>query len=322
MAGPPNKVTQAQLDADKKSAEAAKNTEKQATARKKAEEQKQSKATQAIMSGINKVKEQQVSTSDHMKKFGGPLAKLGATGGAGSLKYPSKLMEEEAFWIEFIAMERKFQTRGTQQPTVKRLNSLRLPMVGEIATNYTQNYENVESLLANRAAQSGGGITSEMVLETMAQGAVAGVMKGAGASATAAASLLAGVSKNPHMAVLFKGTEFRSHSFTYKLTALSIEDARAIRQIVSVFKYHASPIMGSLAYTFPDEWEIKFGSSIGIPQLFNIGKSILKSVGVKYGTEGAPTFSRQNNPYPLTVELSLEFQETELVSKDEIAAGF
>ena len=48
----------------------------------------------------------------------------------------------------------------------------------------------------------------------------------------------------------------------------------------------------------------------------------MKSVGVKYGTEGAPTFSRQNNPYPLTVELSLEFQETELVSKDEIAAGF
>tara|TARA_B100000131_G_scaffold322641_1_gene377351 strand:- start:8751 stop:9638 length:888 start_codon:yes stop_codon:yes gene_type:complete len=229
--------------------------------------------------------------------------------------YPSDLLQREHYYVRFEAVERR-QSSRKNPPTKKGLYSVNLPMPAEIATAYAQNYTNVESMLG--AVSTDGGNLGEMAATA---GAKMIKDKVAGASAGQALGLKMGVAINPHMAVLFQGTEFRSHSFSYKLTALSQQDARNINQIVSSFKYFSSPILTDVSYTFPDEWFITFMGGQGpLPTLFKMGRSVLKNVGVKYGTESSATFTRDDSP--LTVDLTLEFQETELVTKDQIAEGY
>jgi len=237
-----------------------------------------------------------------------------------SLTYPQDLVSRENFFVAFRAIKREYPSRKAVASNDQRLATIRLPFPGELSTGYGQSYNNIEAGTLGSAAQDVA--SSGSVLEGSKK-AIAGMAlklgeKAVGETAANIAKLTAGASRNPHMAVLFEGTEFRSHSFNFKLTALQQNDAVAIKNIVTAFKYFSSPFMIGETYTFPDEWEIQFMSAQGpLNMLFTVGRSILKNVGVKYGTEGAAVFTRDNAP--LTVDLTLEFQEVNLVSKDDIA---
>jgi len=237
------------------------------------------------------------------------------------LTYPSDLIRREEFFINFRAIQREYPSRKSPASNDKRLASIRLPFPGEISTGYGQSYNNIEAGTLGAAVQD---IAASGSVWEGAKKAATGMAlklgeKAIGDTAANLAKLSAGVSRNPHMAVLFEGTEFRKHSFAFKLTALNPADSAAIHTIVKAFKYFSSPFMVGETYTFPDEWEIQFMSAQNGPlnSMFTIGRSVLQNVGVKYGTEGAAVFTRDNAP--LTVEITLDFQEVNLVSKDDIA---
>ena len=229
--------------------------------------------------------------------------------------YPVDIITRENFYVRFEAVER-IQANRKSPVTKTGLYSCNLPMPADISTAYAQSYTNVESLLGDVDTSSTVGVVKGLV-----QGAVKGIAKGVGQSATQAMGLQMGLAVNPHMAVLFQGTEFRSHQFAYKLTALSQEDAQVIQEIVKAFKYFSAPILTPTTYNFPDEWMITFMSGQGpMDTLFTIGRSVLKNVSVKYGTESSPVFTRDD--HPLTIEIGLEFQETELVTKQQIGENY
>ncbi len=166
--------------------------------------------------------------------------------------------------------------------------------------------------------------------------------------AMAAASQF-GVARNPHKVVLFESVGFRKHSFSYQFTPKNRGESNRLKQLIHLFKYHASPGMNPTAtlqfskinemldnktnfknvtvsggkhfFKYPEFFKIQFKH----PHfLFQIGNSFLTSVDVNYQPAGAPTYARDSHhdkPAPTQINLSLTFTETDIVTKENISTG-
>jgi hypothetical protein len=53
-----------------------------------------------------------------------------------------------------------------------------------------------------------------------------------------------GIARNPYRVVLYQGTDFRTHTFSWQLTPKSKRESDAITQIITAFKYYMSPSYG------------------------------------------------------------------------------
>ena len=131
-------------------------------------------------------------------------------------------------------------------------------------------------------------------------------------------SVSEGVAVNPHMAVLFKGVGFKEHSFSYRFIARNQQESEAIQQMIQVFKYHMHPnyVAGSLAFEYPEEFEIEFASAIK-PYLYKIGTCVLQNFSVNYNGENTPLFFETTGA-PVVVDISLSFQEIRIITKDDM----
>jgi len=165
-------------------------------------------------------------------------------------------------------------------------------------------------LVAGGAGAAAGG----PIVAALAGGALAGNV-GAGVSKRL------GLAVNPHMAVVFQGLDFRSHSFEYKFMAKSQAESIALQQIIDGFKYHMLPSYspGKLAFQYPDEFEIEF-SELHKPWLYEIGTCVLRGFNVNYNGEGTPLFFEQTGA-PVSVSITLDFQETKLQTRDNFDKG-
>ena len=129
----------------------------------------------------------------------------------------------------------------------------------------------------------------------------------------------AGVARNPFTAALYKSPSPRSHSFSWKFVPRSISEQNAIRTIIANFKYYSSPGVneGGAFFDYPQQFDIDFHYA---SHLFNIGPSVCTSVSVDYHGEGEPLYHdiSNNEKAPVSVTLSLSFQETNIITKNEI----
>jgi len=151
---------------------------------------------------------------------------------------------------------------------------------------------------------------------------------GLGAAAGAAAGNIGrgalvglGVARNPHIANIFQGVNFKTHSFDYKLIARSKKESDAIRDLIRNFKYHMAPSykagFNDHIFEYPSKFEIQMRAG---DYLFEFGESVLTNFSVNYTGEGGPAFFEQTNaPYAVTIDLS--FTETSIVTKKEIRQG-
>jgi|TARA_B110000208_G_scaffold174439_1_gene219121 hypothetical protein len=139
--------------------------------------------------------------------------------------------------------------------------------------------------------------------------------------AVALQNIQSGVTVNNRTEMMFEGIDRRSFAFTFRLIPHSAREAAEINKIVTSFRYHMLP-------EIPDGQE--FGRALRAPstyminyaherQLHKIGECILESVDVKYGGE-RPQFYHDNRP--TETELTLQFKELEIMTKDKIKAGF
>jgi hypothetical protein len=127
-----------------------------------------------------------------------------------------------------------------------------------------------------------------------------------------------GLALNPHLAVVFQNVNFRSHQFTYKFIARNQEESDSIKRIINAFQYHMHPSYapGSLAFKYPDEFEIEFATAVS-PYLYDIGTCVLKDVSVNYNGEGTPIFF-EGSGAPVSIEIQLSFQETFIYTKERL----
>jgi len=152
-------------------------------------------------------------------------------------------------------------------------------------------------------------------------GAIAAIGAAGGASQIlAGAGVAEGIAINPHTAVLFDNVNFRSFGFNYKFIARSPEESRMIKQITDTFELAMHPSAGGYGagflFEYPEEFEIEFADSIK-DHMFKIGRCVLTSFNVNYNGENTPLFF-EGTGAPVSVEISMEFQETKLRTKENL----
>jgi len=147
--------------------------------------------------------------------------------------------------------------------------------------------------------------------------AVAGITAGA-QQAISGALAGKGIARNPHMAVLFKGVDFRTHSFSYRMIANNQKESDIIRQIIYSFKRAMAPEYQAESHLFryPQQFHIGFNKD---KYLFKMNQSVLTSFNVNYHGEGAAFYHTVGDEEaPVSVTITLGFTETKIVTKAEI----
>lgn len=133
-----------------------------------------------------------------------------------------------------------------------------------------------------------------------------------------------GVTVNPHMAITFKGVNFREFQFDFVLMARTEEESESIRKIIKCFKAAMHPAnnasQGARYWTYPYNFDV-YLLSPSHKYMFNIATSVLTSMNVDYNGSGYPVFFR-NTGAPVQINLSLSFKELEVLTRERVLQDY
>ena len=131
---------------------------------------------------------------------------------------------------------------------------------------------------------------------------------------------------NPQMEVLFTQIALREFQFDFSFTPKSAAEAQTVRDIIRMFRFHAAPELegqsGAGRYLIvPSTFNIEyyFGSSQN-QNLHQFSTCVLTSIIVDYAREvGWVTF---DDGMPVKTYMTLNFKETEILTKQKIDQGY
>ena len=135
---------------------------------------------------------------------------------------------------------------------------------------------------------------------------------------------------NPHLALVYKGPNFRMFEFQFELQARSYDESESIRKIVKMFKWasHPDTNWGNLTNVFleyPNIFEINLYTPSN-KWMFNIEQCVLSDINVDYGGAGATSFfthqTESKSGAPVFVKLRLQFKEINILTKDKIEQNY
>lgn len=159
------------------------------------------------------------------------------------------------------------------------------------------------------------------LLELVGKGAESSVL---GQGATDFLLYATGQALNPQLEVLFKGVDMRTFQFDFLFAPFDEDEAKNVVEIVKTFKFHMAPeinkgMMGRY-FTPPSEFDIDFlFNGQKNPHVHQIGTCVLQNVNVDYAPNGWSTF---NNGMPTHIRMTLQFMETEIVTKQRVDEGY
>ena len=178
------------------------------------------------------------------------------------------------------------------------------------------------------------------------------------AGATAAIQRRLGQVVNPFKAVIYSGPGgFRTFTFTFVMQPESPAEVTTVKEIVRYFKLRMHPGVSDLSFTtttggdpeitntvtapgsitssamltYPDTFQIQLrpngkrqedGPSSTKNSLFKIKECFLESFNVDYSTSGGPAFFDDSDGSPVTTTVSMQFKETELLTRQSLREGF
>lgn len=152
----------------------------------------------------------------------------------------------------------------------------------------------------------------------------------------AAFQVASGVTTNPNTRSLFKNVGMREFSFQFKMIAQSRDEANQINEIVRFFRTELYPekikitVGGgegegeviSVGYNFPNMFKIQLfydNEEIDSKIMPKIANCYLRDINVSYNASGQ-LFHDDSQPFE--VDMTLAFQETRTLSREDIEAGF
>jgi hypothetical protein len=129
--------------------------------------------------------------------------------------------------------------------------------------------------------------------------------------------------KNPNSNTTFKANAIRTFSFTFKMIATSESESKTIKLIHSKFRRFAYAAhrgdSSNIILDFPPVWSVKFvdfESSTGENQYIpKINSCYLTNVETVFNSESNSFFE---NSAPLSVDISINFQETRSLTRNDI----
>ena len=133
---------------------------------------------------------------------------------------------------------------------------------------------------------------------------------------------------NPRLEMLYQSTAPRTFTYTFKMNPSSEDESETIQQIIHKFKVASHPSIkqntGKHVLRYPAEILIKHMSYGKENKYINrIHDCVCTGVTVDYNTEGSFQAHRPTGKGapPATVTLTLNFQETEMMTADMIHGG-
>ena len=150
--------------------------------------------------------------------------------------------------------------------------------------------------------------------------------------------LLMGTVINPRLEKMFKQKEFRTFSFAWELYARSEIETRMIQDIIETFRYHAHPaiqdqVLGDdqsnveIMLRVPAEFEIRFLSTnpnskgfIENEYIPKIARCVATNIQVNYTPQSL--FSTFRDNAPIGVNLTIQFSEIGLITREAVESGF
>ncbi len=235
---------------------------------------------------------------------------------------------------------------------VKSKDTIALYMPPGIEASYKMNYKNSETGLAGTLMQTAGvigeGQSITDYLESQANVAnlntiasSLGELMGAKGALKLTSFLGAGdpvgqlnkminEAPNPALEAIFNNIDFRTFSYNFRFTPRSENEVRIVDDIVRLFKFHASPerMAGEKVgrhLRMPAEFDIFYmyqgQQNTWYPMIHSC---VCTGVDVKYGPSGEVQSFRpiDGSPAPIETNLTLNFTETEIMTKELIKEGF
>jgi len=220
-------------------------------------------------------------------------------------------------------------------------SGIALYMPQSVKTSYSQSYDNDEATglvgdLEATASAVKGSTDSAAQVEAALKGVVGGVARnaksilgefiglaGAGDPIRFAAKR-AGVAVNPRSEAFYNSPQQRTFSFDFDFWPRNEAEARAVQDIITIFKYNSSPgfkegLNGSV-FTTPNYWKISYMFNDGINNNLNkIGACYCTDVAVDYTPDGE--FRTFGDGSPVHTKLTVAMLEDKIISKQDIEAG-
>ena len=238
----------------------------------------------------------------------------------------------------------KDQTVAFERPPTKRLDTaISMYMPPTVKTSYKSNYTDTSiagfasnAIGAIKELNKSGEVTSPEVKEkltaavTMAAESV--VREGArelGGGIIEQLEMQRGEIISDRMELAFKGIDKRTFDYTFKMMPRSKEEADEIAEIIYAFKFHMLPELGDGDKTgrnlkVPSTFDIQY---MYVNQennyLHKISTCYLSSMDVSYGGSKYVTYDgNADGAPPVETEITLQFQEIELITRERVEEGF
>lgn len=162
--------------------------------------------------------------------------------------------------------------------------------------------------------------------------------KGMGAAASIATSLAlsktpvvggglsaaSGLAANPKKEQVFKNVNFREFSFDYQFSPRSSDEAKAVKEIIQLFKFHMHPEYkdyNNFIYIYPSEFDIfYYQNGKENLNLHRHTSCVLKDMSVNYTPNGM--FNTFADGMPTQINITLSFVELAILTKQNIKDNF
>ena len=186
--------------------------------------------------------------------------------------------------------------------------------------------EKDESALAKRFVGAGGSLLTSLGLKVGGELASAA---GLGEGGAALGAKFFGIASNPYMEVLFDNAAMREFTYSFNFTPKSQKETQEIKDIIETFRTHMAPevINDNGRYmTLPSEFDIHYmyqdgeGEAKENTYYNKIATCVLTSCNVNYTPNGVVQVHADGSPVSINMQLS--FQETEMITKQHIKKGF
>jgi hypothetical protein len=253
----------------------------------------------------------------------------------GGMKEANKVLPDAAK-IDIQAVKNAVPFNGRSQRRLKTAIAMHIP--NQLSVRYAtmwgemDNTANAQALMAagssgvNAVAEALNGNASAAkknlsdALGTGTEAAVANKFLGPGAKNAGIVSAVTGTAANPKKEQTFQGVDFRKFTFEYQFYPRDEAEAQNVLRIIHQFKLHMHPEFKSelnYVWIYPSEFDIIYYTG-GVENL-NIHKHtscILENMSVNYTPNG--NFSVFANGMPTQINISLDFKELQLASKETI----
>lgn len=257
---------------------------------------------------------------DQLKLFSRGTAVAAAGGAAAGIVAGGTMTYLQQFSDTFSVKEPERVTDAVMLPIQS------LPSVSYKVEYKTFDFGTIAGLLGGSSAvdSSSVGRLGESVAKVIASmGSVAAAAGFKfGETAVEAAKLAGKVATNPFREVLFESVDYRTFAFTYTFLPKSRAEVYNVRRIIDLFKFHMHPELSKdgLFYVYPSEFEMQYYFK-GQENTFmhKISSCVLKGMDVVYGDQYFASF---DDGSPVEIKMTLNFQETELLTKERIVKGY